>query len=306
MVDPGIQSHPRNPHTIPPAAPDGIGASSLLLTKHHGLGNDFLVVLAPEWEPSSDQARRWCHRRTGIGADGLIVAQPVDGSTTHWAMVLWNADGSRAEISGNGIRCLGQAVVQRLLGSPVPDDPADPGIHGPVALVVETDAGSRQLVVQPVPGSTWQVRASMGRARPAPGADGRWADAGVSVIAEAGVDLGNPHVVGFVATADDLEAVDMAVAGPRVEAGHSDGVNVHVVHVTDDGDIRMKVWERGVGVTQACGSGACAAAWAANRAGMVGAKTAVTMPGGSATVELDGDEIFLSGPAGYIGSVILG
>lgn len=305
MVDPGIQSHPLNPQPFPPAALDGAGAWSLLLTKHHGLGNDFLIALAPHWEPESDQARRWCHRRTGMGADGLIVAQPVDGSSTHWTMVLWNADGSRAETSGNGIRCLGQAVVQRMIDSARPDDPTVPGSEGPISLVIETDAGPRQLEVQPIPGVTWQVRASMGRARSAPGAADRWADAGVSVTAEAGVDLGNPHVVGFVPAAD-FEAVDMAVVGPQVEAGHAGGVNVHLVNITADDHLDLKVWERGVGVTQACGSGACAAAWAAHRLGIVGEKTVVTMPGGSATVELDGDEVFLAGPAGYIGSVILG
>ena len=275
------------------------------MTKHHGLGNDFLIALAPQWEPSSDQARRWCQRHTGIGADGLIVAQPVDGSTAHWTMVLWNADGGRAEISGNGIRCLGQAIVQRMIESVTPDDMPMPGSRGPVPLVIETDAGSRHLEVQPIPGTTWQVRASMGPARGAPGAGDRWAEAGVSVSAEMGVDLGNPHLVGFVSAAD-FAALDMAVVGPQVEAGHPGGVNVHIVHAGSDNHLDLKVWERGVGVTQACGSGACAAAWAANRLSMAGAKTAVTMPGGSATVELDGEEVFLTGPAGYIGSVILG
>lgn len=305
MVDPGIQTHPLNPQPVPPAGPDGIGASSLLLTKHHGLGNDFLIALAPAWLPSSDQARRWCQRRTGIGADGLIVAQPIDGSRSQWTMMLWNADGSRAEISGNGLRCLGQAIVQQMNEPGVPGGLAAPGSPEPVPLIIETDAGRRNIEVHQAPGTTWQVRASMGRARSGQLADGDWNKAGVPVIAHRSVDVGNPHLVGFVATAEEFDAVDMDAVGPQIEAGRPLGVNVHVAHITDDDHLALKVWERGVGVTQACGSGACAAAWAARSLGMA-ERITVTMPGGSATVELDGDEVLLTGPAGYIGSVILG
>ncbi|MDH3294224.1 MAG: diaminopimelate epimerase [Acidimicrobiia bacterium] len=275
------------------------------LTKHHGLGNDFLVALDPEREIGSPEAKKWCDRRTGIGADGLIVAT-IDTSgerrRSEWTMVLWNADGSRAEISGNGIRCLGQAIGQRMMDAgPIP--------MGAV-LFVDTDAGRRQLTLYPGPyraGSTpdvdtWQVRVGMGPAGPGPSPSPAWVDAGLQPSHQQGVDIGNPHLVAIV-DVDQFDKADMAVVGPIIEAGYPTGINVHLVNVVDRQTLELKVWERGAGVTQACGSGACAAAWAAHQQGLVGTEITVTMPGGSASVELTDDDVYLIGPATFVGSV---
>lgn len=286
----------------------------LLLTKHHGLGNDFLVALESAAPLDGDDARTLCHRREGIGADGLIVAHPTSGDAStapggattdvaaaaghehRWTMVLWNADGGRAEISGNGIRCLGQAIARRLKL-----DRAEP--H---RLIIDTDAGPRTLELRPAldgPADELWVRVGMGPAVDGPAPSDRWASVGVEPLDQAGVDIGNPHLVAFV---PESEPFDMAVVGPAVEADYPDGLNVHLVEVVDRGRLRLKVWERGAGVTQACGSGACAAGWAAHRLDLVDPTVVVSMPGGEATVELhDPDEVRLVGPATYVGEVIV-
>lgn len=272
----------------------------LQLTKHHGLGNDFLVALNPGRPLGPEYARALCDRHTGIGADGLLVSELIGGSD-HWSMTLWNADGSRAEISGNGLRCLGQAIVMGtpdLIGSePVVDQPEQ------IELLISTDAGQRRLSVTPDVDPTWLVTAGMGKARPGQGPSSGWSATAVDPNDQVSVDIGNPHLVAVV---DEIRSIDMAEVGPIIESEFASGMNVHCIEVVAADAINLVVWERGVGITQACGSGACAAAWAARQLGLVGDKIAVTMPGGSATVELEGDDIDLTGPATYIGRVLVG
>lgn len=295
--------------------PEGDTNGAVRLTKHHGLGNDFLIAVDPPRPLAAADAIAWCDRRTGLGADGLIIATPLesasttsDGAVRRWRMVLWNADGSRAEISGNGIRCLGQAIAeQQDLDRSVDQE-----------LTIDTDAGTRPLTIKAaasvgagVDGATQAdeangtalVRVGMGKAVDGPAASSRWAEVSVPVTAQRGVDVGNPHLVGFV---DELGGSDMAVIGPVIEADYPAGVNVHLVSVIDDSNLQLRVWERGAGVTQACGSGAVAAAWAANAAGFAGERITVEMPGGSASVELGPDEIYLIGPAVRVAEVIIG
>jgi len=274
------------------------GSPPVELTKHHGLGNDFLIALNQPDDLASAQAKQWCDRRTGIGADGLIVATSSTGDGhpggTIWTMTLWNSDGGRAEISGNGIRCLGQAIGRHLGG--------EREVETGTELSIRTDAGLRRLTLFPNSSDTWQVRAEMGRPAPGPAPSSAWAEAGLKPERQQGVDVGNPHIVAVV-DAIQFDKVDMAVVGPIIEAGYPGGVNVHVVNITSDRSLDLKVWERGVGVTQACGSGACAAAWAAHNQGLVGPEITVGMPGGSASVELTDDQVYLIGPATYVGSI---
>jgi diaminopimelate epimerase len=261
----------------------------LTFTKHHGLGNDFLCAVEPAAEVTPDRVRQWCDRRRGVGADGVITAR-WDPGVERWVMVLLNADGSRAEISGNGIRCLGQALG-RHLGSSAPD-----------RFDVATDAGLRHLAVTPTADpATVEVRVAMGSAKAGPDPWDGWGRLGVEVLHQGGVDLGNPHLVVHVA---DAEAHDLAAIGPIVEADHPGGLNVHLVTVVARDRIVMRVWERGVGITEACGSGACAAAWAAAGWGLVDDVVAVDMPGGTATVEV-ADPVVLTGPATYVAEVVV-
>jgi diaminopimelate epimerase len=239
---------------------------TLSLTKHHGLGNDFLVLLDPEDRYAGDgihaaMAVALCERRTGIGADGLLRLGP------DLRMHLHNADGSRAEMSGNGIRCLAQAIF-------------DQGVHGGPDVEIQTDAGPKW--VRTNFDGTYTV--DMGTAKVTDLQDGR-----------AEVDTGNPHLVLVV---DDPATVDLETLGR--EHAH---LNVEVVRVDDPSHVTMRVHERGAGITQACGTGSCAIAAATRAWGLTGDTVTVRNPGGDLRVELQGDTALLTGPATFIGRV---
>lgn len=263
------------------------------LTKHHGLGNDFLVALVPaaamrEYTP--ELARRVCDRNRGVGADGLLIGLLGDNDVD-LTMILYNADGQRAEMSGNGIRCLAHAEVRRR------------GVES-ASLRIRTDAGLR--VVDVTPGSyagEVQARVAMGAVKPGPDIPVLNAlDKPVVKRAESG-DIGNPHIVALV---DDPASVDVAGTGSRIEAHVPGGVNVEFIaprHGEPDA-IDLTVWERGVGVTQACGTGACVASYVAHKWGLVGARVVVHMPGGDAVVEV-GEQMVLTGPSEYIAQIEL-
>jgi diaminopimelate epimerase len=257
--------------------------ATLRLSKHHGLGNDFLVVL--DQPADADLARRLCDRRTGIGADGLIVGTAGGPGGADLTMVLYNADGSRAEMSGNGIRCLAQAWVR--------EHPSSDG-----QLRIATDAGARPVtVVTTVDPATVQAHVDMGKALPGPDLGQLVLDAAQAVT----VDVGNPHLVLLV---DDVVPVDVDADGPFIELGIEGGINVEWIAPDPDtaGRLDLRVWERGAGHTLACGTGACAAAHAAHAWGLVGERVTVAMEGGEVEVVL-GDTITLIGPATFVADI---
>ena len=261
----------------------------LHLTKHHGLGNDFLVALAadnPDLVPDPALARSLCDRRTGIGADGLLLGLVPSEPDHDACMVLLNSDGSEAEISGNGIRCLAQALL-RSEG------------QGEGTLRIETAGGVRRCgrcVATWTPScgcrSTW-VPPDPGR----PSAPGRWRS---TRLHRSTVDIGNPHLVLLV---QEPDLVDLARLGPLLEADHADGINVHLIAVERRDRLRLRVWERGAGITMACGSGAVAAVVAAHEWGMVDDRVTVAMPGGEAVVERTEHSMLLTGPAVFVAEV---
>jgi diaminopimelate epimerase len=261
--------------------------TGLTLTKHHGLGNDFLVVFHPGVQDLSALARRLCDRRRGIGADGLLIAETEPGYAAR--MVLYNADGGRAEMSGNGIRCFAQALATRR------------GDVAPQRIL--TDAGDR-LVSLEVTDDPATILASvdMGPIEPLPEPEG-WASLGCHPDRPVGhFSLGNPHSVVGV---DDVEVVDLADLGGKVPH-----INLEVIEPGERlHEIRMRVHERGAGITEACGTGACAAARAAADWGLAtpsDRKLVVHMDGGSATVELDAPSqgrVTLTGPATYVATI---
>lgn len=254
------------------------------LHKLHGLGNDFLLWFQPSVpEGASELAKMWCNRTTGIGADGLIVA--IDDRIAP-QFVLFNADGSRAEVSGNGLRCFAHAIAGRR------------GVDT-LETLVATDAGDRFVSVTGAVSEISSVAVGMGAPRPGPSLEGIDLATHLEFAQADTLDIGNPHVVIQVA---DPSAHDMATIGPAIEAHFlPTGINVHLVTPTDTG-VRMAIWERGAGVTEACGSGACAAAAIASLSRPDQAEFVVEMPGGSATVQV-GDELTLIGPSTYVAAV---
>ncbi len=266
---------------------------TITLTKHHGLGNDFLVCetsqLAPEvsW---SDLARRLCDRRRGIGADGLLLLTLLDSdraSTAELAMVLHNADGSRAEMSGNGIRCLVQAAALSL------------GWSGSADFLVHTDAGPRTVHTTRVDDVTIDASVGMGAVVSMPEPDG-WAEVGADPMRPVlHLNTGNPHTVVGV---DDVRAVDLLALGRKVPQ-----INLEIIEAgPETSAITMRVHERGAGITEACGTGACVSAWAAAHWGLASpcdGEILVHMDGGDAKVRLDEPElghVTLVGPAVFI------
>jgi diaminopimelate epimerase len=259
----------------------------LTLTKHHGLGNDFLVVVDPPVEDLPALARRLCDRRRGLGADGLLVATDADGYDAR--MVLYNADGSRAEMSGNGIRCFAQALASRRENL------------GPLRIL--TDAGER-LVTLSADGDPTVIHAAvdMGEvgaiAEPAD-----WHRIGADPLRPvAHLTLGNPHTVVGV---EDVSAVDLLALGQVVPY-----VNLEIVEPGPEPHaITMRVHERGAGITEACGTGACASAWAAGEWGLVPRATTeilVHMDGGDAKVRMhhpSPGRVTLVGPAQFIATI---
>jgi diaminopimelate epimerase len=200
-------------------------------------------------------------------------------------MHLFNADGSRAEMSGNGARCLVQALAVAR---------NDASLH----VVIDTDGGARSAVVDAPMGlgDAW-VTVDMGPAHPGPDVPPGVHDRVDGRIET--VDLGNPHLV---VDGPDPDLVDLADEGAWIEKQFPEGINVEYAAVADANVLALTVWERGAGITQACGTGACAAAYAFNLWGLVGSDVEVRMPGGAAFVTL-GDTITLAGPTSLIATI---
>ncbi len=239
------------------------------LTKHHGLGNDFLVVIdhGGRSSLSPDDVVAACHRTRGVGADGLLVLS--DSPEADLEMVLRNADGSRAEMSGNGICCAGQAAL--LAGI----------VDGPT-ISIDSDVGLKTLTLcaQAAP-NRHTLRVDLGTIDLG-GAATEWLGEGIAQAEW--VNVGNPHLVLGV---DAHDAIDLVALGRRVNEAVPGGANVETVALgAGADDVTMRVYERGVGLTDACGTGACASAAAAQAWGLVGDRVVVHQPGGTATIDL--------------------
>lgn len=274
----------------------GPQVSFLTALKYQSLGNDFLVVLDPaplEAAPAgiAGAVSHLCERRRGLGADGVVIARrPSPGGGADFAMELRNADGGRAETSGNGLRCLALAL-------------GDEGVAGPGPVVIETDrATSRATFLRRLDGATAEVSVTMGTARVGQ------LEESVGLL-EGGfearrVDVGNPHLV---LLCRDLEKVEIEALGGLLSPAVPGGQNVEAVAPSGEGGLAMLVYERGVGRTEACGSGSCAAAAAARASGLVGDEVGVANPGGLLTVRLSGTlgtpDVELSGPVSRVARV---
>jgi diaminopimelate epimerase len=263
-------------------------AQTVSLAKMNGAGNDFVLLdeRPPRFGRYQEMARLLCDRAGSLGADGLLVllrppaGRPAPEATV--ALRIFNADGSEAEMCGNGIRCVARYLWAR---------------EGRTHFIVDTPSGPIGAEVKATT-PEFRVRVEMG----APlfrthYADGASIEFGGTAWRYAEVSTGNPHVVIFV---DDPSGVDLARMGASVSADprFERGANVHVAHAVDRHAIRARHFERGAGMTQACGSGAVAVAAAAIDDGRAASPVAVHVPGGSLDVEWQpGEHAFLTGPA---------
>lgn len=273
-------------------------------TKLQGAGNDFALV------ETADTARNWsqlavsiCNRHFGVGADGLILLMPSDRAD--YKMRIFNADGSEAEACGNGLRCLVRYVLERGLVAN----------RGAKELLIETVAGIRKAKITEVAGRPAEIRVSLGVPK--------FAAKDIPVIEEGSaglvdiksmlsytvtvcsrtlklnfVSMGNPHAIHF--SSQLVASFPLAQLGPRVEHHKMfpKRTNFEVARVLSREQIEARVWERGVGETLACGSGAAAVAVAAQLNGLVDDRVTIELPGGTLEVVWDGiSEVFLGGPA---------
>lgn len=250
------------------------------ISKHEGAGNDFLIMVDLEDRVGLrvDEVTWLADRHRGIGADGVItVTGPSGGGDV--TMQLRNADGSPAEISGNGLRCVAHEVVRA-------------GIVADGSFSVMTGAGLRRVHCDTPEGRRAWTSADMGV---------------VTVVDEdldnheVTVELGNPHLVVLL---DSLDGLDAAHLGQQLQARRPGGINVEWIAPRGDG-LDLVVYERGVGLTLACGSGSCAAAVAARRLGICGDHVELANPGGTLVVDLAGDTARLSGVVQHIGDIIV-
>jgi len=271
---------------------------TLEFAKYQGTGNDFVLVLDLDDERplSSTEVEVVCDRRTGVGADGVIRVVRTDREGASFFMDYSNADGSVAEMCGNGIRCVGALLHDR-------------GLADTTSVAVLTRAGLRHLTLEPGSAGVRRVTTTMGVPNFTRAAIPMRGPAWETFLAQpleigdgltltvSAVSMGNPHLVVFVD--GDPATVHVGHIGPALERHDlfPERTNVEFAYV-HDGVVHARVWERGSGETMACGSGACAAAIAANEAGLVPTRAVVRFPGGDLEVERRPDgEVLLTGEA---------
>ncbi|MDI6602329.1 MAG: diaminopimelate epimerase [Thermoanaerobacteraceae bacterium] len=268
--------------------------------KMQGIGNDFIIIEDSELNgiDAIGLAKSLCERHFGIGADGLILVCSSEKYDARMRII--NSDGSEAEMCGNGIRCFAKYIYDR-------------GIVTKKKMEIETLAG----VVKPEvftddTGRVKTVKVDMGKPNldrekiPVRG-KGSLINEELTVLDKtfniSSVNTGVPHTVIFT---DDIEAFPVEIYGPKIEKNDQFpyGTNVNFAQVVDRGDLKVRTWERGAGLTLACGSGACAAAYISHLMGYTDSRVQVSLPGGDLFVEIE-DNIYMTGPceevfSGYI------
>ena len=263
----------------------------MLFTKMQGLGNDYLYVYGSVPENIKDISVTLSDRHFGAGADGMIFISP--SNIADFSMRIFNADGSEAKMCGNGIRCVGKYVY-------------DKGYTDKTRLKIETLSGIRNLKLNVLGGRVKTVTVDMGQAE---AGSSKAVTIDGEKIAYTPVNVGNPHAVIFV---NDIQSAPVNTVGQRFQS-HKDfpgGVNVEFAQIIDESNIRMRVYERGSGITMACGTGACATVAAAVKEGLVKANNPVyvTLDGGKLEITVsDQNTVTMTGPAKtvYEGETVL-
>ena len=255
----------------------------LEFTKMHGLGNDFLVLDLISQRAYLDALtiQRLADRHFGIGFDQLLIVEPPDFPNADFKYRIFNADGSEAMMCGNGSRCVGKYVYEY-------------GLTDKTEITLDTLSGIKILKLQVEGKTVSTVTVDMGSPQETGEID--WKKK--YPFPSTKVSMGNPHLVTFV---EDITQINLPEIGPELE-NHPlfpDRTNVEFAQIVSKDTIRMRVWERGSGITQACGTGACATAVAAFINGLAGRKSDVIMDGGTVTIEWDetSGHILMTGPA---------
>lgn len=272
-----------------------MNATKLQFTKMQGLGNDYVYVdcTKKKLENASEIAVKVSDRHFGIGSDGVILINASD--VADFEMEMYNADGSRGEMCGNGIRCVAKYVY-------------DYGLTDQTHISVETLGGIKYLDLTVEDGRVRQVRVDMGKPKLLPSEVPVIADGDTVIDMPIEVDgteyrmtavgMGNPHTVVFM---EDVDGLEIEQIGPKFEY-HScfpNRVNTEFVKVLDRNTVKMRVWERGSGETLACGTGACAVAVACILNGLTEETVTVRLLGGDLLIEWDreADKVYMTGPA---------
>ncbi|MGY0633901.1 diaminopimelate epimerase [Luteimonas sp. A478] len=268
----------------------------MCFTKMHGAGNDFVVLDLRDGSPppSPQLCRALAHRHTGVGCDQILTIEPARSPGAVAAYRIWNADGLPAGQCGNGARCVAAWLLRDGAAQPptfLMDSPA--GLHEVTALPdgrLQVVMGVPDFEPAAVPLAGFDSAEDAYRVQ----LDGTTVEFGA-------VSMGNPHAVIEVS---DVDTVPVARLGPALQQSSSfpDSVNVGFVQVVDAATVRLRVYERGVGETLACGSGACAAAAVLMRRGRVGRRVAVQLPGGTLQIAWPGhgEPITMAGPAAFV------
>ena len=293
-------------------------ARTIHFTKMHGAGNDYIYVDATLYNISDPSAAAiaWSDRHKGIGSDGLVLIGRSEMPEADYTMRIFNADGSEALMCGNASRCIGKYLYEKTLPWSLPMREGNGYQETSIRLL--TLSGIKTLILQIVDGKVENVTVDMGepvfedenlfnpniaQEQIAPSLIGR---AGVGPEGLLGdrsacfVSMGNPHYVIFV---DDINSIDVAKEGRLLEFHEAfpQRCNIEFAQLTAPGVIRTRVWERGSGITMACGTGACATAVAAAQTGRCGRKSSIVMDGGQLDVEWRSDNhVLLSGPAEFV------
>jgi diaminopimelate epimerase len=258
--------------------------------KMHGLGNDFVVIdgRARAFPMSQYRARAIADRHTGVGCDQVIVIEPPQNGRADAFMRIHNADGGEVEACGNGARCVAAFLMQE----------ADRGhvcIETQAGLIEAANAGPGLVGVDMGPARLDWREIPLARAM-----DTLHLDLSLEALSDpVAVNIGNPHAVFFVA---DPEAVDLERLGPQLErhALFPEHANIEVASLIERDRLRMRVWERGVGITRACGTGACATAVAAARRNLTGRSAEVVLDGGVLAIEWRKDgHVHMTGPVAW-------
>lgn len=239
-------------------------------TKMHGAGNDYIYVDTTKYPIESPEklSVAWSTPHTGIGSDGLVLIGSSDKAD--FSMRIFNADGSEAKMCGNASRCIGKYLYEY-------------GLTSKTAVTLDTLSGIKVLKLHVEDGKVNTVTVDMGTPTDM---QEQTVEANGQPFTGTTVSMGNPHLVIFV---DDIKEIDLENIGPKLE-NHPlfpGRINVEFAQILEDGKIRMRVWERGSGITQACGTGACATAVAAALTGRAGRTSDIIMDGGTLTIEWD-------------------